>query len=246
MIEIHNWSNQHLLYKCKVSDFLNIPIQNWCHNRPPDVIRCRDISRYLLREGTVLDGEFSVVLQENGEQPIYYMIDGIHRYTSLKMIAKDEPNLVSPPTILNSIILVRVRKNLTNGEIVDWFQSINKSIPVPDLYIKDNTTEKKRTIEHIVEKWTLKYPSHFTSSRTPNIPNTNREMFIGFLDKLYDKYEKEIEVQKLLLEKLEIMNEEIKNKTHPKVSSRCIEKCKETGCYLFLVKLDKLEKMILY
>ena len=230
MIEIHNWSNQHLLYKCKVSDFLNIPIQNWCHNRPPDVIRCRDISRYLLREGTVLDGEFSVVIQENEEPPIYYMIDGIHRYTSLKMIAKDEPNLLYPPTILNSIILVRVRKNLTNGEIVDWFQTINKSIPVPDLYIKDNTTEKKRTIEHIVEKWTLKYPSHFTSSRTPNIPNTNRE----------------IEVQTLLLEKLEMMNEEIKNRTHTKISPRCMEKCKETGCYLFLVKLDKLEKIILY
>jgi hypothetical protein len=43
-------------------------------------------------------------------------------------------------------------------------------------------------------------------------------------------------------EALENMNEYIKNNIPKKVSELIIKKCNETGCYLFLFKLEKLEE----
>jgi len=118
---------------------------------------------------------------------------------------------------------------------------LNKSNPVPDLYFRDEVKERKEVIENIVKIWQTKYKPHFSSSIKPNIPNINRDRFIDLLDKLYDKYDIKLETQYVLEDALDNMNEYIKNHIPKKLSELIIKKCNESGCYLFLFKLEKLE-----
>ena len=59
----------------------------------------------------------------------------------------------------------------------------------------------------------------------------------------YDKYDIKSETQYVLEDALENMNEYIKNNIPKKLSEIIIKKCNETGCYLFLFKLEKLEEL---
>ena len=44
---LHSYSERHFIIKIKISDLLNASITNWKYNRPPDMIRCSDISKYI-------------------------------------------------------------------------------------------------------------------------------------------------------------------------------------------------------
>ena len=44
---IHTYSERHFIIKIKISDLLIAPVTNWKYNRPPDMIRCADISKYI-------------------------------------------------------------------------------------------------------------------------------------------------------------------------------------------------------
>ena len=64
------------------------------------------------------------------------------------------------------------------------------------------------------------------------------------LDKIYDKYK--IDSTKIILfkNKLENANTQISFDIPSKASVDIRLKCKESGCYLFLLKNDKLEEYI--
>jgi len=78
----------------------------------------------------------------------------------------------------------------------------------------------------------------------PNIPNINRDRFIDLLDKLYQKYNITRNTAHVLSDKLYETNHYIRNNIPKKITETALTKCRETNCYLFLVKKEILENMI--
>ena len=252
---ILTYSLNHRICKVNVNDLLaKVPIINWKYNRPPDLIRCNDIASYIYNSKTPIDT--LIYLHYNNKTHKFEILDGIHRFTALKIIYEENNKpleLLCPGDLgsngdakwlYNSYILLNIRFNASEGELIETFKNLNKSQAVPDLYIRDHTKEKREIIDTIANEWFVRYKKHFSSAANPIIGNTNRNKFVDLLDKLYDKYK----IDESNGNKLKLLLEDANNRMSNNIPSRASidirVKCKETGCYLFLFKNDKLEKFI--
>ena len=251
---IHTFCEKHVLMKCTIETLLEHQqkIQNWKFNRPPDHIRCKEIAKHILTKRPCLDWMFYAI--GNDDSHNIYMIDGIHRFTAFKLIHTENSkptDLLTPNEFAGDLawfyqqhILISLRTNTSDGEAVDLFRQINMSNPVPDLYIQNTDYEKKCLIEETVKTWTEQFRAHFSATPRPNVPNVNRDRFIELLNFLCDKHgiNKSTNPQKLE-ELLYEMNHQIRQNLPKKISEKSLEKCAQTGCFLFLVKQDVLQEM---
>jgi len=258
---IHKYTENHIMGKCKISDLLQgsseNKIINWKHNRPPDPVRCKELAEYIYNKKQEVDWLFYMVAENN----IFHIIDGIHRFNSLQIIKRENskaPDYLTPTAFANTVvgtnnsadwlyekyIFISLRKNMSNGETIDLFQSLNKSNPVPELYFENNNQQKRTLIETIVNEWITDFNTHFTSSKNPNIPNMNRDKFIEILDFVYEKYQLNNSTNYLLSEKLYELNSKLKTTPPKKTSQSAIDKCNKTGCFIFLIGREKLQLCI--
>jgi hypothetical protein len=249
-----SFSETHGLYKIMIKDLLNEYVKNWQYNRPPDLARCPDIARYIYNAKKQLDS--MLYLTFTNLTNTFEVLDGIHRLTALKFIKEENSKqleLLCPGDfgsnndaswLFNMYLIVNIRFNSNLGELIEVFTNLNKSQTVPDLYIRDQTKEKRQIIENIVNDWFKKYKKHFSSSANPINGNTNRNKFVDLLDKLYDKHKIDETNPNKLRKLLEDANHKIINNIPIKASIDVRLKCKESGCYLFLYKNDKLEDFI--
>lgn len=253
---LHEYSNFHKIVKIKISDLLSASITNWQYNRPPDLTRCNDIARYIYTSKCPMDS--MIYLSYNNKRQTFDVVDGIHRFTSLKII-KDynskELDLLTPSDfgnnndanwLFNSHILINLRINALDGELIELFKNLNKSNPIPELYIRDVNKEKKDIIEEIVNEWQHKYSSHFSPKLKPYKPNINRDRFIDLVENIYDKYEINNEKKDYLKQLFERTNTNISYNVPRKIikSKSINEKCIETGCWLFIYSIEELIKML--
>lgn len=251
---ILSYSDNHALYKIMIRDLLVDSIKNWEYNRPPDMARCPDIARYIYNSRKPIDT--MVYLSFNNLKQIFEVLDGIHRITALKIIKEENSKPLEllcqcdfgsgndAAWLFNQYIIVNVRFNATKGELIEAFENLNKSQSVPELYIRDPKKEKRDIIENIANEWFVRYKKHFSSSANPIIGNTNRNKFVELLDKLYEKYKIDETNSDKLRKLLDDANLNISTNIPSKASIDIRVKCKETGCYLFLYKNDKLEDII--
>jgi len=249
------YSDTHGVFKVQINDLLVDRVQNWEWNRPPDMARCPDIARYMYNSRKPIDS--MIYLSWNNLKEVFEVLDGIHRITALKLIkeANSKPlDLLDSPAefgsngdatwIYNQYILVNIRFNASRGDLIEAFETLNKSQAVPELYIRDHAKEKTQIIQDIANEWYSKYKRHFSSSANPIIGNTNRNRFEDLLDKLYEKHRiREASCDKLR-RRLEEANVAISMDIPTKASIETRVKCRETGCYLFLYKNDKLEEFV--
>jgi hypothetical protein len=249
---VHRYNDRHTLVKCSVKDLVMCNhIDNWEFNRPPDMHRCVAIADYIYDTKPALDWMIYVVY--DGKLKI---IDGLHRYSALVHLWRENHKTVDFITpskygcngdavwLYSKDIFLSIRVNHSMGEIVDVFQSLNKSNPIPELYMDNSDSAKREIIESIVAEWQQKFKSHFTVTSKPNIPNINRDRFIDLLDKLYQKYNITRNTAHVLSDKLYETNHYIRNNIPKKITETALTKCRETNCYLFLVKKEILENMI--
>jgi hypothetical protein len=246
---LYSYNDNVGLYKITIRDLFVATITNWEYNRPPDMIRCLDIARYIYNSRKPI--ETVIYLHFNNICEIFEVLDGIHRITALKIIKEENekpidllcPNDFSNADWLyNQYILVNIRFNAT--DLIEFFKNLNKSQTVPELYIHDNAKEKRNIIETIANEYAVKYKKHFSPSSNPNIGNTNKNKFIDLLDKLYDKHKINESNIKKLRKILEEANLKLSIHIPKNVSDDLRKKCMETGCYLFLLKNDKLEDFV--
>jgi hypothetical protein len=247
---IHSFSNTHILIKVPINNLLQAPIVNWEYNRPPDMVRCEDIARYIYNSKTQIDTMFYA--SYNNLKKSFEILDGIHRISSIKIIANENKKpleLVCPTDfgsnndaewLYNQYIIMNIRFNSSTGELIETFKTLNKSQTVPDLYIRDVVKEKITIIENITNEWQVAYKKHFSSSANPIIGNTNRNLFVSLLDKLYDIYNINESNVYILRGKLQQVNDIIASNIPSNITLNIRVKCRETGCYLFIYKNDKL------
>jgi hypothetical protein len=251
---IHTYSERHFIAKVKINDLLNSPVTNWKYNRPPDIVKCSDMAKYVYLSKKPLDT--MLYLSFNNVKKMFDVIDGIHRYTSLKILKENNTkslDLITPSDYGNnndakwlyeSYIILNIRFNAIEGELIELFKTLNKSTPIAELYIKDFVKEKREIIENVSNNWQVKYKSHFSSSNKPNKPNINRDRFLDLLESVYVKYNINEENKNKLEQLLDRANWNISNNVPLKLSPTIIEKCKASGCWLFIYSDDKLIKMI--
>jgi hypothetical protein len=251
---ILQYNDFHGIYKIKIKDLLVNYVKNWEYNRPPDMVRCPDIARYIFNFRKCIDT--MIYLSFNNLKEIFEVIDGIHRITALKIIKEENSKpleLLCPGEfgsnndanwLYEQYLIVNIRFNNRKGELIEVFENLNKSQAVPEIYIRDASKEKKIIIENIANEWIVKFKKHFSSSANPNLGNTNRNKFIELLDILYEKHKIDETNPDKLRNLLEIANNNISFNIPIKASIDSRVKCKESGCYLFLYKNDKLEDLI--
>jgi len=245
--QIFQINQYHSVYKIMLKDLLNDSVTNWEFNRPPDMARIPIIAENIYNKRNPIETMF--YLSFNKENEKFDVLDGIHRITALKLIKEE----ISKPLLeqnkfcsdndnanwlFTQSVLVNIRFNSTHGDLSNAFQDLNSCRPVPELYMGNHKAKSKTQIIHnIANEWYHKYKKHFSSSSKPNTGNTNRDKFVELLDKLYDKYECKDENN--LTDILDDANIDL-SLNNPKVSIDALYKCKETGCYLFLLKNDKI------
>jgi hypothetical protein len=249
------FTDNHQICKIKIKDLLGAIVKNWDHNRPPDMSRCPDIARYIYNSKKQIDTMIYLTYTNNKE--CFEVLDGIHRLTALKIIYNENSRpleLLCPGEfgsnndadwLYNQYIIVNIRFNAHKGELIELFETLNKCQIVPDLYIKDTCKDKRAIIDTIVNDWQEKYKNHFVSSANPICGNTNRNKFVELLDKVYDKYNLDETGESRLRQLLEDANNKIAEAIPSKATITIRLKCKESGCFLFLLKNDKLEKLII-
>ena len=249
---VHSYNDRHHLIKCRIRDLIAANVENWEFNRPPDMTRCIEIANYIYDTKPAIDWMLYMIV-DKGRLKI---IDGLHRYSALGYLWKENQKPVDYLTpnrygangdaewLYERFVFISIRIDHSMGEIIDVFQSLNKSNPIPELYMENPDSTKREIIETIVQEWQQKFKSHFTATSKPNIPNINRDRFIDLLDKLYQKYTITRKNAHLLSDKLYEMNHYIRSHIPKKITESALTKCRETNCYLFLVKKEMLENMI--
>ena len=247
---LHKFNETHMVYKILISDLLVASIKNWEYNRPPDMARCPDIARYIYNSKKPMDTMLFLTYTNINDN--FEILDGIHRLTALKII-KEENSKANhgdfgsnndADWLYNQYLIVNIRFNANLGDLIDIFRNLNKSQTVPELYIKDHTKEKREIIDIIYNEWYIQYKKHFSSSANPIMGNTNRNKFVELLDTLYDKYNIDETSTNKLREVLDTINNKLSGQMPTKASLDIRLKCKESGCYLFLYKNDKLLELI--
>ena len=253
---LHAFSENHLICKIRVKDLLVNSVKNWEYNRPPDMSRCPDIARFIYNSRKPIDT--MVFLTYTNMKDIFEVMDGIHRLTALTLLKEENSkpmDFLCPGEfganndaewLFEQYLIVNIRFNANKGDLFEVFENLNKSQTVPELYMRDCATEKRNIVDEIANEWQWRYKKHFVSSSKPIIGHTNRNKFTDLLYNLYDKYKinetclDESRSKDKLRNKLEIINSKVSYKIPISASINARVKCKETGCYLFLYKNDKL------
>jgi hypothetical protein len=248
---LHSYSPIHHIIKVTINDLLVAPISNWEFNRPADPLRCENIAQYYIHSKKPVDQ--MIYLTFNNKTQSFDTLDGIHRITALKLIQEKSTHLdfISSNEyngeiswLLNSFIIFNIRFNATTAENIDVFQSLNKSNPIPDLYVRDVAKDKRDCIQTLAIKWQNRYKLHFSASTKPQKPNINRDRFMDVLDSVYDKYNLREDTKHKLEQMLEKANLHISNNIPKKITAPIREKCSATGCWLFLYSPDELVAML--
>ena len=72
------YNEKHGIYKIKIRELLVDKVKNWENNRPPDMVRCPDIARYIYHSRKPVDTMVS--LSFNNKKDIFEVLDGIFYY----------------------------------------------------------------------------------------------------------------------------------------------------------------------
>jgi len=232
--EIYKYSANNKLYKIKIKDVINAKINssivNWHNNRPADMTRCEEIKQYIINSYEQIEG--MIYLYYNNDSHKFEIFDGLHRVTALCLIAGNNLILYDCRGVFANVyekeLLVNIRFNCQEIEIMKVFQNINSSVPVPSAYM-NSRIDKVTTITTISNQFQIKYKSQFKTTRNPLIGNINVNNFTDLLDYLYDNKYNTIQ---LLETKLNELNEYIKNNPPPKLNDNAKTRCEDSGWYL--------------
>ena len=248
---VHTYSQHHHIIKVPIRELLQAPITNWQFNRPADKMRCEDIARYMAISKKPIDTQ--LFLSFNNKKRAFDIVDGIHRYTALTIVKEKTAHLdfISENEyggdmtwLWNSFIILNVRVNTPEGDLIELFKSLNKSNPIPELYVRDVVKDKRELIQSVAIKWQNQFKVHFSAAAKPNKPNINRDRFMDVLDAVYDKYHLTEETKEKLEQILERNNVHISQNIPKKLATTMRQKCEATGCWLFLYSAEELVKML--
>lgn len=238
---VHRYSDRHVLTLWEIHGMMKPEnkIIPWEYNRPVDMLRVEEIVEFIARKQIM---DWALYMIYDTKMHIYKVVDGNHRFHAIRAFLERNPETDYSQKVAVSILI-----DPTFGETTDWFQALNKSNPVPELYTEDKRNgDKRQVIESVLKEIQDKWKSHFSSCMKPHVPNINRDRFIDILNILYEKYARTNRslARDILMDKIDKKNTWVRENilTMKKIPKKVVEKCEESGCYLFLLKSEWLEE----
>lgn len=208
------------LLVCTLDYLKEKSILNWSKNRPPDVSRINEISKYYIKNNIKLVPGIVYIWEYNDNYIIY---DGIHRF------------LASLENNISMNYIVSITKTENEQKIIDEFININKSICVPSIYLENSDCIKKMICQNITENLCKKYPKFVSPSRNPFTYNFNRDNIIEFISTLDIDFNNP-DIEKIVMNELKLVNLQAKDFVINK-GIKTPRKCEFYNFYLFY--LDK-------
>ena len=203
----------HSVYWMPVSVFTHLPIKRWKYNRPEDSVRIAEIREWINKSKRV-DGVIYLACIDN--ELVCY--ESNHRREALKGIEG----------VYN--IFVDVLWNAKDEDVKEEFLRLNKAVSVPELYISDEPIVGIGELKQFVDTFCANYKKLQVSTNRPQRPNFNRDM-------LTEEFYRILKEQKWNLDELATrltnLNREMSLREKSRLSPKVIQKCQETGLWLF-------------
>lgn len=213
----------HYYYWIPVKVMNSLPVRIWKYNRPPDQDRVREIHEYM-QTSKRMDG--MIYIASIGDDLVCY--ESNHRREALKGLDNMSP------------ILVDFLPNATDEIVKEEFLRLNKAVSVPELYFSRNSEQLFSDLKVAVDDFCETYKKHKVNSNKPQRPNFNRDLV---MDEFY-RIIKEVNIDvEEFIKRLCKYNRKLMMKDKSGLSSKVVEKCTETGLWLFAwsSKLDTKE-----
>jgi hypothetical protein len=151
-------------------------IKTYKFQRPINAKRVNDIKKYI--EDNYTHANFIMPpIFVNEIDYDYYILDGQHRIDAIRQL----------DDIYNFPIHFHITQNLNESQEKVAFININKSEPVPIVYLSDS--EIKNIMNEFKTKLQNKYPQHIKSSSKCRMPNFCVDSIINTLLEIEDGYE---------------------------------------------------------
>lgn len=271
---INDTSEDIKICKIKISSLLNAHVINWYLNRDPDVVRVPSIAKYIYESRSRIQTMFYLnynfkqdrfeIIDGTHRYTALKMLKSISDENGIiidERLRDEDGNSIAiwfyPSEnidwLLNSNIIAQINFKSTKDELIRLRDDINYSQPMPiEMRQSQDDIEKNGIVNRIADEYIRRYKKCFADSNNEtylrNERKTSRDKFIVLLSKIYDKYNININRIGTLQQKLEIANDKIRielSENKIKCNRENIkDRCRETGCYLFLYKDDKLEELI--
>ena len=234
---------KHGLHRVFLADshIITMNSRQWSKNRPPDMMRVDEIAKYITSNGSV-DG---ILYFANIPDEGLVCYDGNHRREALMKAEKSYK------------IFINVIEHPSDKYICEKFVSLNRCVPVTELYLDNMDTHNnmehdgsqlkmKKSILELANHFSEIWKDHRKTSPKPRRPNFNfdslQQKLKDILDKCMGGWESSNKRQ--LIDFINIHNNRIKSEIESNYNSnpnhkytftpRMIEKCQSSNCYLFL------------
>jgi len=218
-------ANNKITYKLSIQVFNQLEAKPWSRQRPVDQLRVDQIAQSI-QDQIDVDGTILMAWHPHEKLIVY---DGQHRWKAISQLPKEAPYWV----------LVEILWNTTEEQIYNEFVRVNKSVPVSELYTSPFVEKEARhDIEEFVKELVDKYRPFVSTTRKPQRPNFNRDVFTDELFSLWKDHFPEVDFSSLRRAILEV-NEEYH--TNPmstartaKLGDKAREKCDTHKFWLFV------------
>ena len=216
---------KHVTYTTKFSVLAPITTK-WSGNRPPDLLRATEIYERLK------SGDFVPMLLHVADlgDGFLHCYDGNHRRTAMQMLLDTDST--------DTDCIVDVIYDASHDEVVSLFMDINRSVVVPDVYVRDDIDSSvKADILELAKTYEQRYPAYLSTSRKCRRPNFNRDTFTDNITDIYRYFDATITIRDI--EKaLALLNKHIEDGDGPKPLSsykaNILQKCRRAGLWLFI------------
>ena len=203
-----------------------IGAKRWSRQRPADEARVAEIQAWIAHKKDV-QGVISMAWDSKEGLIVY---DGQHRWCACKGVADGGIR-----------VLVEIMWDATEEEIVESFQSINRSVSVPELYTDPAMVAEsvRPEIMDLVSVLAGKYKDFLSTSDKPNRPNFNRDRLTDELFAIWrDDLEKKVPFSSISRALITLIGEYHSDPySAPREAVRknvkMYEKCEKHGFWLF-------------
>lgn len=213
----------HYIYWVPVKVFNSLPIKLWKHNRPPDADRVKEIHEFM-KKSKRMDG--MIYLATIGDDLVCY--ESNHRREALKGLED------------MATILVDLLPNTNDNVLKEEFIRLNKAVSVPELYFSQDSEKIFRDLREAIDDFCEVYKKHKVSTNKPQRPNFNRDILMDEFYRIIKELNIDVEE---FIKRLSRYNRRLLTKDKTGLSKKIIEKCNESGLWIFAwtSKLDAKE-----
>lgn len=149
-----------------------------------------------------------------------------------------------------ALCIVDVMFSACQNDVYKVFNSINKSVQLPAIYIEEPTSDAnnaKEAIINLVKSYETKYKALLSTSARCHAPNFNRDGFTDNIYNIYLEFNRTLSIEEIG-ELLEKVNKEYAQgrlcRPHSMYRPAVIEKCKTHDMWLFIDKTIPFEHIV--